>query len=39
MDEDTRREALRRVAKVARKQGLHALAARKYTQVHDQHTV
>lgn len=33
LDEEARRDALRRVAKAARKQGLYALAARKYTQV------
>lgn len=38
-DEGTRREVLRRVAKVARKQGLHALAARKYTQVQHSRTL
>lgn len=31
--EDARRALLKRVARAARKQGLHALAARKYTQV------
>lgn len=33
LDEEARQGALRRVAKAARKQGMYALAARKYTQV------